>query len=57
MPHEAPRPPAEPMSPVDRAWLEMDTPLNPMVVASILEFDHVADPEALRRALVEKTLR
>ena len=47
----------EPMSPVDRAWLEMDTPSNPMVVTSILEFDHVADPEALRRALVEKTLQ
>ena len=49
--------PVEPMSPVDRAWLEMDTPLNPMVVTSILEFDQVTDPEALRRALLDKTLR
>jgi WS/DGAT/MGAT family acyltransferase len=46
----------EPMDPVDRAWLEMDTPTNPMVVASILEFEGVADPEALARVLVEKTL-
>lgn len=49
--------PPEPMSPVDRAWLEMDTPRNPMVVTSILEFDQVADPAALRRALVDRTLQ
>jgi diacylglycerol O-acyltransferase / wax synthase len=47
----------EPMSAVDRAWLEMDTPRNPMIVTSILEFEHVADAAALRRALVDKTLR
>ena len=46
----------EPMTPVDRAWLEMDTPTNPMVVASILEFEDVADADALARVLVEKTL-
>jgi Wax ester synthase-like Acyl-CoA acyltransferase domain len=46
----------EPMSAVDRAWLEMDTPQNPMVVTSILEFEDVADLEALRLALVDKTL-
>lgn len=45
------------MSPVDHAWLEMDTPTNPMVVASILEFEGVADPGALARLLVERTLR
>lgn len=54
--HPAPSLP-EPMSAVDRAWLEMDTPRNPMVVTSILEFEHVTDPQALRRALVERTLR
>jgi WS/DGAT/MGAT family acyltransferase len=44
------------MDPVDRAWLEMDTPTNPMVVASIMEFEDVADAGALCRLLVEKTL-
>jgi diacylglycerol O-acyltransferase / wax synthase len=53
----ADRPLPEPMSAVDRAWLEMDAPRNPMVVTSILEFEHVADPEALRRTLVGKTLQ
>ncbi len=47
----------EPMSSIDRAWLEMDTPENPMVVTSILEFDKVADAGALGRVLVKKTLR
>ncbi len=47
----------EPMDPVDRAWLEMDTPHNPMVVSAILEFEDVADPAALAQALVERTLR
>ena len=46
----------EPMAPVDRAWLEMDTPRNPMVVASIMEFENVADAEVLTRALVERML-
>jgi len=52
--HADPAP--EPMSSVDRAWLEMDTPHNPMVVSAILEFEDVADPEALAGALVERTL-
>lgn len=47
----------EPMSSVDRAWLEMDTADNPMVVTSIMEFESVADAGALARVLVEKTLR
>ena len=46
----------EPMDPVDRAWLEMDTPRNPMVVASIMDFEDVADPDALTRALVERMM-
>src|SRR5689334_10685483 len=48
--------PPEPMDAVDRAWLEMDTPHNPMVVASIMEFEGVADPEALTRSLVGRML-
>jgi diacylglycerol O-acyltransferase / wax synthase len=47
----------EPMGSVDRAWLEMDTPDNPMVVTSILEFEDVADAAVLARALIDKTLR
>ncbi len=47
---------SEPMSSIDRAWLEMDTPHNPMVVSSILEFEDVADPKALARVLVQRTL-
>lgn len=48
---------AEPMSSIDRAWLEMDEPNNPMVVAAILEFEQVADAQALARGLVERLLR
>lgn len=46
----------EPMTPVDRAWLEMGGPRNPMVVASIMEFEDVADPEVLARAFVDRLL-
>lgn len=48
---------AEPMSAVDRAWLEMDGPHNPMVVASIMDFEDVADAEALARAFVARLVR
>src|SRR5690349_18373213 len=44
----------EPMKAVDRAWLEMDEPHNPMVVSSIMEFDRVSDPHQLARALGER---
>ena len=44
----------EPMDPVDRAWLEMDDTHNPMVVASIMEFEGVSDVESLARRLVER---
>jgi diacylglycerol O-acyltransferase / wax synthase len=44
----------EPMTSVDRAWLEMDGPHNPMVVASIMEFEDVADAAALARDFVER---
>ena len=45
------------MSPVDHAWLEMDGPHNPMVVASITEFDGVADAETLARDFYESLVR
>ena len=44
----------EPMDAVDRAWLEMDGVHNPMVVASIMEFEGVADAAQLARRLVER---
>ena len=47
----------EPMSSVDRTWLEMDDPHNPMVVSAILEFERVADVNALARGLVERLSR
>jgi diacylglycerol O-acyltransferase len=47
----------EPMSAVDRAWLEMDAPRNPMVVASIMEFEGVTDPHALACSFVERLAR
>lgn len=46
----------EPMSAVDRAWLEMDGPHNPMVVASIMELEGVADVNALARTLAGRLL-
>lgn len=48
---------ATPMTPVDRAWLEMDSPRNPMVVNAIIEFDGPVDAEALRSAMLERMLR
>lgn len=44
----------EPMDAVDRAWLEMDDTHNPMVVASIMEFEGVGDVAGLARRLVER---
>ncbi len=47
----------EPMSAVDRAWLEMDEPHNPMVVSAILELSGVEDIEQLSRRILEGLLR
>ncbi len=47
----------EPMAAVDRAWLEMDEPHNPMVVSAILELTNVDDIELLSRRLLEGLLR
>lgn len=46
----------EPMSAVDRAWLEMGGRHNPMVVASIMDFEGVRNPEALARCFTERLL-
>lgn len=47
---------SEPMSAVDRAWLEMDDPHNPMVVSAVMELSEVRDVEALVRHLVDRLL-
>ena len=47
----------EPMSAVDRAWLEMDEPHNPMVVSAVLEISKVRDIETLVRHIVGRLLR
>lgn len=45
------------MSAVDRAWLEMDEPHNPMVVSAVLEISKVRDIEGLVRHIVARLLR
>jgi diacylglycerol O-acyltransferase len=47
----------EPITAVDRAWLEMDEPHNPMVVSAILELSDVEDIEQLSRRILEGLLR
>jgi WS/DGAT/MGAT family acyltransferase len=45
------------MNAVDRAWLEMDEPGNPMVIGALLELDGPVDAAAFQQALVERLLR
>lgn len=47
----------EAMSPVDRAWMEMDTPQSPTVVNAVLEFSGVADVEQLIKGVLRGLLR
>lgn len=42
------------MAPADAAWLRMDRPTNLMVVNSVMWFDDVVDPAALRALLQER---
>jgi len=42
------------MAPADAAWLRMDRPTNLMVVNSVMWFDEVPDPDALRTVLRER---
>lgn len=44
----------EPLSAVDAAWLRMDSPQSPMVIAAALEFDGPMDREALAGVLAER---
>lgn len=43
----------EPMGAIDRAWLAMDRPANPMIVSAIFEMDDVEDVSRLGRAIFE----
>ena len=45
------------MTPVDRAWLRMDTPENPMMICSVLALDRPISVNHLRRMLEERFLR
>jgi diacylglycerol O-acyltransferase / wax synthase len=46
----------EPMSPVDRAWLLMERPTNPMVVVGLLVLDGPLPHAVLRHILAERFL-
>lgn len=45
-----------PMSAVDRAWLHMDTPENPMMISGILTLDQPLDMTRFRHILEERFL-
>lgn len=46
-----------PMSSIDRAWLRMDTPENPMVICAVLAFDRPIVLSKLRQTIVSRFLR
>jgi WS/DGAT/MGAT family acyltransferase len=45
-----------PLSPVDTAWLHMESPTNHMVVTSVLLFDGTLDLDRLRRVYTQRLL-
>ncbi len=47
---------SEPMSSVDRAWLRMDSPTNPMTITGLMVFGEPLDAAWLRRTLEERFL-
>ncbi|HZR35247.1 MAG TPA: wax ester/triacylglycerol synthase family O-acyltransferase [Nevskia sp.] len=47
----------EPLGAVDRAWLEMDTPCNPMVISAIFQLEGPVDAAHLQKVMVERLLR
>lgn len=47
----------EPVSAVDRAWLEMDDPCNPMVISAIFQLEGPVDAATLQKIMVERLLR
>jgi WS/DGAT/MGAT family acyltransferase len=48
---------SEPMSAVDRAWLDMDDPCNPMVISAIFQLEGPVDAANLQKVMVERLLR
>lgn len=50
-------PTSEPMSAVDRAWLDMDDPCNPMVISAIFQLEGPVDAANLQKVMVERLLR
>lgn len=46
-----------PMAAVDRSWLRMDTPSNPMMISTVLVFDKPIASNRLRHLLNERFLR
>ncbi len=47
---------SEQMSPVDKTWLRMDRPANPMVITGILMLQGPVDIERLERTIAERML-
>ena len=45
------------MNAIDRAWLEMDEPGNPMVISAIFQLEGPVDAAKLQQELVERLLR
>jgi WS/DGAT/MGAT family acyltransferase len=48
---------SESMTAVDRAWLEMDEPNNPMIVSAIVEFEGVRSLKQLAACIVSRLLQ
>jgi len=48
---------SEPMSAVDRAWLDMDDPCNPMVISAIFQLEGPVDAANVQKVMVERLLR
>jgi len=46
-----------PMSSIDRAWLRMDTPENPMVICAVFAFERPLDLSRLKQTIEERFLR
>ena len=45
------------MTSVDRSWLRMDTPENPMMISAVLAFEQPIPLKRLKRTLEERFLK
>ncbi|MES7756244.1 wax ester/triacylglycerol synthase domain-containing protein, partial [Cutibacterium acnes] len=59
MPERQPRPRArrEPMSRVDTAWLRMERPSNPMMIAGVLMLEEPLTLDRLKRVVMQRFVR